>query len=129
MISLLLLTVLATVSIISLSGMKTQLISLNQNLIELKLEQRILRKEVNQYQSLASSHNRLIDKLVVMLGTKDPLAFQAVYGVTNPADDTVDYVSPDDESEARSIRDLTRSGEHAIEQDDEFASNGDIYPQ
>ena len=64
-----------------------------------------------------------------MLGTKDPLAFQAVYGVTNPADDTVDYVSPDDESEARRIRDLTRSGEHAIEQDDEFASNGDIYPQ
>lgn len=57
-----------------------------------------------------------------MLGTKDPLAYQAVQAMGNVNQyDNIDYVDPSDEAEVRRVNDLTRlAGTNTAGQNDEF---------
>ena len=88
----------------------------------LKSQIQIITKSIYNQKQNYSELLRINDKITTMLGTKDPLAFQAVQAVNLSANDaySVEYVDPSDEAEARRVHDLTGSGLNSAGQDDEL---------
>jgi hypothetical protein len=116
------------VLVVVLLNLITVIFLVTRYLSEVREIQKLQNEITNQNSStssLSQNYSELLkinDKITTMLGTKDPLAFQAVQGMSNNGNSyaTVEYVDPSDEAEARRVNDLTRPGRNTSEQDDEL---------